>query len=64
MLRDAAPVGVGGVRCDEISVGATPTRALLASKQDGITELRPGNYVYFDRTQVGARRRPRWTTAR
>src|SRR5439155_26839724 len=38
--------------CEEISVGATPT-ARFSVKQPGITELRPGNYVYFDRTQVG-----------
>ncbi|HSL21115.1 MAG TPA: alanine racemase [Vicinamibacterales bacterium] len=36
----------------EISVGATPT-ARFSLELDGITELRPGNYVYFDRTQVG-----------
>jgi len=36
----------------EISVGATPT-ARFSLQLDGITELRPGNYVYFDRTQVG-----------
>ena len=39
------------VRCDEISVGATPT-ARFSVRQDGITEIRPGNYAYFDRTQV------------
>lgn len=36
----------------EISVGATPT-ARFSVELDGITELRPGNYVYFDRTQTG-----------
>jgi len=35
----------------EISVGATPT-ARFSVTQQGITELRPGNYIYFDRTQV------------
>jgi D-serine deaminase-like pyridoxal phosphate-dependent protein len=40
-----------GIPLDEISVGATPTLRFSA-KQTGITELRPGNYVYFDRTQV------------
>ena len=40
-----------GIALDEISVGATPTLRFSA-KQAGITELRPGNYVYFDRTQV------------
>ncbi len=49
-LADA--VRVAGVAIDEISVGATPT-ARFSVRQDGITELRPGNYVYFDRTQVG-----------
>jgi D-serine deaminase-like pyridoxal phosphate-dependent protein len=36
----------------EISVGATPT-ARFSLQLEGVTELRPGNYVYFDRTQVG-----------
>ena len=40
-----------GIALDEISVGATPTLRFSAG-QDGVTELRPGNYVYFDRTQV------------
>jgi D-serine deaminase-like pyridoxal phosphate-dependent protein len=39
------------VALDEISVGATPTFRFSATHR-GITELRPGNYVYFDRTQV------------
>ena len=41
----------GGIPLDEISVGATPTLRFSA-RQRGLTELRPGNYVYFDRTQV------------
>src|SRR5471030_3216953 len=40
-----------GVPLDEISVGATPTLRFSAG-QPGVTELRPGNYIYFDRTQV------------
>jgi D-serine deaminase-like pyridoxal phosphate-dependent protein len=40
-----------GVRCAEISVGATPT-ARFSVEQPGLTELRPGNYAYYDRTQV------------
>ncbi len=40
-----------GVACPEISVGATPT-ARFSVEQDGVTEMRPGNYAYFDRTQV------------
>jgi D-serine deaminase-like pyridoxal phosphate-dependent protein len=41
-----------GVTVDEVSVGSTPT-ARFASSQRGITEMRPGNYVFLDRTQVG-----------
>jgi len=45
---DAMAAGIG---LDELSVGATPTLRFSA-QQAGITELRPGNYVYFDRTQI------------
>jgi len=48
-LRDDA--AGAGIVLDEISVGATPTLRFSATIR-GITELRPGNYVYFDRTQV------------
>ena len=48
-LRDAA--SRAGIQLDEISVGATPTLR-FSVRQRGLTELRPGNYVYFDRTQV------------
>ena len=49
LLRDLA--SASGVPCTEISVGATPT-ARFSFDQEGLTELRPGNYAYFDRTQV------------
>jgi D-serine deaminase-like pyridoxal phosphate-dependent protein len=45
-LREAA------VEVAEVSVGATPT-ARFITRQHGVTEMRPGNYVFFDRTQVG-----------
>ena len=52
LLRDlAARVRDPGVPVEEISVGATPT-ARFCLEQEGLTELRPGNYVYYDRTQV------------
>jgi D-serine deaminase-like pyridoxal phosphate-dependent protein len=41
-----------GVQIDELSAGDTPT-ARYSLQQDWITEFRCGNYVYFDRTQVG-----------
>src|SRR5262249_49943729 len=40
-----------GIPLEELSVGATPTLRFSAAER-GLTELRPGNYVYFDRTQV------------
>ena len=49
--RLASAVRAEGIAVEEISVGATPT-ARFSVHQEGITELRPGNYVYFDRTQV------------
>ncbi len=44
-LRDA------GVPVQEVSVGSTPA---MAAVQDlaGVTEARPGNYVFYDRTMV------------
>ena len=50
ILRDLA--AAAAVPCEEISVGATPT-ARHSVRESGVTELRPGNYAYFDRTQVG-----------
>jgi D-serine deaminase-like pyridoxal phosphate-dependent protein len=44
--------GEQGVQVDELSAGATPT-ARFSLQQDWLTEYRAGNYVYFDRTQVG-----------
>ena len=52
LTRLAEEVARLGPRVEEISVGATPS-ARFSLQQDGITELRPGNYIYFDRTQVG-----------
>ncbi|MHA2057973.1 MAG: alanine racemase [Candidatus Thorarchaeota archaeon] len=35
-----------------VSIGSTPTARLADTFQDGITEIRPGNYAFFDYTQV------------
>jgi D-serine deaminase-like pyridoxal phosphate-dependent protein len=47
----ASEVRAKGTAIEEVSVGATPT-ARFSAPAAGVTELRPGNYVYFDRTQV------------
>ena len=51
-LRDlSARCRRDGIVIEEISAGATPP-ARFSLQQAGFTEFRPGNYVYFDRTQV------------
>ena len=45
------------VEVAEISVGSTPT-ARFITLQEGVTEMRPGNYVFFDRTQAGLHATP------
>ncbi len=40
-----------GVPLREISVGSTPAMAAV-ERLDGVTEARPGNYVFYDRTMV------------
>lgn len=45
-LRDA------GLPCPHVSPGATPT-AVHAASLDGATEMRPGNYMFFDLHQAG-----------
>jgi D-serine deaminase-like pyridoxal phosphate-dependent protein len=52
LRRLADDVRSRGIAIEEISVGATPT-ARFSVTEPGLTELRPGNYIYFDRTQVG-----------
>jgi D-serine deaminase-like pyridoxal phosphate-dependent protein len=48
----AGAVRARGIPIEEISAGATPT-ARYSLQQAGLTEYRCGNYVFFDRTQVG-----------
>jgi D-serine deaminase-like pyridoxal phosphate-dependent protein len=52
-VRDAADAigGATGRRVRVISVGSTPTAELVA-QEPGITELRPGNYAFYDAMQV------------
>jgi D-serine deaminase-like pyridoxal phosphate-dependent protein len=51
-LADAAEaVRARGLAVEEVSVGSTPS-ARHAMSQPGVTECRPGNYVYHDGSQV------------
>jgi D-serine deaminase-like pyridoxal phosphate-dependent protein len=52
LVESAALVRAHGISCEVVSVGSTPT-ALHAGAVAGVTEIRPGNYVFYDRMQVG-----------
>jgi D-serine deaminase-like pyridoxal phosphate-dependent protein len=40
-----------GIGVEDVSVGSTPTAEHVA-KVDGVTEIRPGTYVFYDRMQA------------
>jgi D-serine deaminase-like pyridoxal phosphate-dependent protein len=40
-----------GLSSPVVSLGSTPT-ARLAAREPGVTEIRPGTYVFHDRTQI------------
>ncbi len=48
----ATRLRAAGFPCPMVSVGSTPT-AVHAERLDGVTEMRPGNYLFFDLFQVG-----------
>lgn len=51
-VRAAERLHAVGYGCPVVSVGSTPT-ALFARHLDGVTEMRPGNFVFFDLFQAG-----------
>ena len=51
LSRVGATIAAAGLGPLEISVGSTPS-ARYAMKVTGVTECRPGNYVYHDASQV------------
>jgi len=51
MVAFAERLRARGLACPIVSVGATAT-AMLAMRAPGITEVRPGTYVFNDATQV------------
>jgi len=51
LVETAQLLRSNGVRCEVVSVGSTPT-ARYAGAVPGVTEFRPGNYVFYDRMQV------------
>jgi D-serine deaminase-like pyridoxal phosphate-dependent protein len=51
MAKFAARLKQCGLVCETISVGSTPT-AVYAPGWQGVSEIRPGNYVFFDKFQA------------
>jgi D-serine deaminase-like pyridoxal phosphate-dependent protein len=51
LAQTAADLRAAGLPIDEVSVGSTPTAA-GAMAVAGVTECRPGNYVFHDASQV------------
>ncbi len=51
VVREAERLRVAGIPVDEVSVGSTPT-GRSAGRVPGVTEIRPGTYVFNDATEV------------
>jgi D-serine deaminase-like pyridoxal phosphate-dependent protein len=51
MAQFAARLRDEGITCETVSIGSTPT-AMHAPHWQGINEIRPGNYVFFDKFQA------------
>lgn len=49
LIRAAERLKAAGLPCPALSAGATPT-ATLGTRFDGLSEIRPGNYVFYDLT--------------
>ena len=52
LVETAEALSAAGLRAARVSVGATPGIDALAAAP-GVTEIRPGNYVFYDAMQVG-----------
>lgn len=53
MVEQAERLRAVGIPIAEVSVGSTPTSS-AAAHVPGVTEVRPGTYVFFDRMTTGA----------
>jgi D-serine deaminase-like pyridoxal phosphate-dependent protein len=51
LVEAAEAVRAAGIPCPEVSVGSTPTVRHSAAVP-GVTEIRPGNYVFYDGIQT------------
>lgn len=51
MRMTAALLNAAGIPCPIVSMGSTPTARFVAA-EPGVTEIRPGNYVFYDHMQM------------
>jgi D-serine deaminase-like pyridoxal phosphate-dependent protein len=51
VIEAARLIRARGLQCPVVSVGSTPTMKAIGALP-GVTEIRPGNYVFLDRMQV------------
>lgn len=51
MVRFARRLAADGIEAPEVSIGSTPTMSVV-NDLSGITEARPGNYIFFDAFQA------------
>jgi D-serine deaminase-like pyridoxal phosphate-dependent protein len=51
VVRVAEAVRRAGMECEVVSVGSTPS-AKHAARVPGVTEIQPGNYIFYDLIQV------------
>ena len=51
MVAMATRIGRQGIAVPTVSVGSTPTMSLV-DHLDGVDEIRPGNYIFFDNYQA------------
>ena len=52
VVRAAQRITAAGLPCETVSVGSTPT-AVYVERLDGVNEIRPGVYTFFDLQQNG-----------
>ena len=52
LVATARAIEAAGLPCPRVSVGSTPGSG-SADSVPGVTEMRPGNYVFYDLMQVG-----------
>ena len=51
MVSLASQIREQGIQIEDVSLGSTPT-APFAGEVEGVTEIRPGTYVFYDRMQA------------